>query len=87
MLIWTMFDCRYKLDQVRASWCELEGAKEKNIGAGHIQATTLGHPGAWIMVQEPISPSFDLISVETLEFQIMKNSVDWIVIQVTRLIN
>jgi hypothetical protein len=33
MLIWTMFDCRYKLDQVGSSWCELEGAKEKNIGA------------------------------------------------------
>jgi hypothetical protein len=41
MLIRTVFYCRYKLDRVRASWCELEGAKEKNIGAGP-------HPGAYI---------------------------------------
>ena len=34
MLIWAMFDCRYKLDQIRASWCKLEGVKEKNRGAG-----------------------------------------------------
>jgi hypothetical protein len=32
MLIWAMFDCRYKLDQIGASWCKLEGAKEKKIG-------------------------------------------------------
>jgi hypothetical protein len=34
MLIWAMFDCRYKLDQIGASWCKLEGAKEKNRGVG-----------------------------------------------------
>ena len=33
MLIWAMFDCRYKLNQVGASWCKLEGAKEKKRGA------------------------------------------------------
>ena len=32
MLIWVMFDCRYKLDQIGANWCKLEGAKEKKIG-------------------------------------------------------
>ena len=34
MLIWAMFDCRYKLDQIGTSWCKLEGAKEKKRGAG-----------------------------------------------------
>ena len=34
MLIWAMFDCRYKLDQIGASWYKLEGAKEKKRGAG-----------------------------------------------------
>ena len=33
MLIWAIFDCRYKLDQIGASWCKLEGAKEKKRGA------------------------------------------------------
>ena len=32
MLIWIMFDCRYKLDQIGASWYKLEGAKEKKRG-------------------------------------------------------
>ena len=34
MLIWIMFDCRYKLDQIGASWYKLEGAKEKKRGVG-----------------------------------------------------
>ena len=33
MLIWAMFDFRYKLDQIGTSWCKLEGAKEKKRGA------------------------------------------------------
>jgi hypothetical protein len=33
MLIWVMFDCRYKLDQIGVSYYKLEGAKEKKIGA------------------------------------------------------
>ena len=33
MLIWAIFDCRYKLDQIGASWCKLEGAEEKKRGA------------------------------------------------------
>ena len=41
MLSRVMFDCRYKLDQIGASWCKLEGAKEKIIGVGP-------HPGAYI---------------------------------------
>jgi hypothetical protein len=32
MLIWAMFNCRYKLDQIGASWCKLKGVKEKKIG-------------------------------------------------------
>jgi hypothetical protein len=28
-----MFNCRYKLDQIEASWYKLEGAKEKKRGA------------------------------------------------------
>jgi hypothetical protein len=31
MLIWTMFDCRYKLDQSRVRYHKLEEAKEKKI--------------------------------------------------------
>ena len=34
MLIWAMFDCRYKLDQIGASWCKLEEAKEKKRDSG-----------------------------------------------------
>ena len=33
MLIWAMFDFRYKLDQIGVSCCKLEGAKEKKRGA------------------------------------------------------
>ena len=35
MLIWAMFDCRYKLDQIGANWYKLEGAKEKNRAIRH----------------------------------------------------
>jgi hypothetical protein len=33
MLIWAMFDCRYKLDQIGVKHHKLEGAKEKKRGA------------------------------------------------------
>ena len=33
MLIWAMFDCRDKLDQIRVRYHKLEGAKEKKRGA------------------------------------------------------
>ena len=33
MLIWAMFDCRYKLDQIGVRYHKLEEAKEKRIGA------------------------------------------------------
>ena len=46
MLIWAMFDCMYKLDQIRASWSKLEGAKEKKRGVG------LGHLANWILGQK-----------------------------------
>ena len=29
MLIWPMFDCRHKLDQIGVKYHKLEGAKEK----------------------------------------------------------
>jgi hypothetical protein len=32
MLIWAVFDCRYKLEQVGASWKE---QKRRKIGVGH----------------------------------------------------
>ena len=32
MLIWAIFYCEYKLDQIGASWCKLEGTKEKKRG-------------------------------------------------------
>ena len=32
MLIWAMFDCRYKLDQIVVRYHKLEGAKEKKRG-------------------------------------------------------
>ena len=34
MLIWAMFDCKYKLDQIGVRYHKLEGAKEKKRGAG-----------------------------------------------------
>ena len=33
MLIWAMFDCRHKLDQIGVRYHKLEGAKEKKRGA------------------------------------------------------
>jgi hypothetical protein len=33
MLIWAMFDCRHKLDQIGVKYHKLEGAKEKKRGA------------------------------------------------------
>ena len=33
MLIWAMFDCRYKLDQIEVRYHKLEEAKEKKISA------------------------------------------------------
>jgi hypothetical protein len=33
MLIWAMFDCRHKLDQIGVKYHKLEGAKEKKICA------------------------------------------------------
>jgi hypothetical protein len=32
MLIWAMFDCRHKLDQIEVKYHMLEGAKEKKRG-------------------------------------------------------
>ena len=29
MLIWVMFDCRYKLDYIGVRWHKLKGAEEK----------------------------------------------------------
>ena len=34
MLIWAIFDYRYKLDQIGVRQHKLEGAKEKKIGVG-----------------------------------------------------
>ena len=31
MLIWAMFDCKHKLDQIGIKYHKLEGAKEKKI--------------------------------------------------------
>ena len=33
MLIWVMFDCRHKLDQIGIKYHKLEGVKEKKRGA------------------------------------------------------
>ena len=32
MLIWAMFDCRHKLDQIGVRYYKLEGEKEKKRG-------------------------------------------------------
>ena len=42
MLIWAMFDCRYKLDQVVASWYKLEGAKERKEVLNHNLVNWIG---------------------------------------------
>ena len=93
MLIWAMFDCRYKLDQIGVRYHKLEEAKEKRIGA-EPQSSRLdskaetpklkidesnrldGDPDDWINCPE---------SGRNSRLQFLKNSVDWMVIQVTGL--
>ena len=61
MLIWAMFDCKYKLDQIGIIQHKLEGAKKKKKieGLKHnpvdwidIQQTGLGHPVDWVLKQK-----------------------------------
>ena len=95
MLIWVMFDCKYKLDQIGVRYHKLEEAKEKKIGV-EPQSSKLdskaktpklkieesnqsdGDPGNWINCPE---------SDRSSRLQFLKNLVNWMVIQVTGLIN
>ena len=43
-----MFDCRYKLDYIGASWCKLEWAKEKKRGVKPQSSWLDRHPVDWI---------------------------------------
>ena len=74
MLIKAMFDCRYKLDQIRVSYYKLKGAKEMKICA-EPQSRRLD----WIQV----TGFKDQNQAETLESPDLKNPVEWMVIQVT----
>ena len=69
MLIWVMFDCRYKLDQIGASWYKLEGAKEKKRGAGP-QSSRLD----WDIQQTRLKSSRMDSRVETPELKIEESS-------------
>ena len=68
MLIWAILDCRYKLDQVGASWCELKGAKEKKRGTG-TQSSRLD----WD-IQSPRSPPANCILEQKLQTSILEES-------------
>ena len=52
MLIWVMFDCRYKLDQIGVSYFKLKGAKEKKIGAEPQSSRLNWNPVDWILRQK-----------------------------------
>ena len=79
MLIWAMFNCRYKLDQIGVSWCKLEGAKEKKRGA-EPQSSRLD----WDIQQTRLESSILDSKTETLELKIKESSrldgdpSDWI---------
>jgi hypothetical protein len=109
MLIWAMFDCRYKLDQIGVRWHKLEGSEEKKRVMNH-------NPGDWMKLQATKFPSVDYFVGRELQnsnqegssqldgdpsdwiincsnssrnsrLQILKNPVDWMMIQAIGLIN
>ena len=50
MLIWVVFDSRYKLEQVRSSWNKLEGAKEKKKKVlDMVHVLRLDDPGSYVL--------------------------------------
>ena len=84
MIVWLS---RYRLDQVRARWCKLEEAKEKEN-----RCWTWSRRLDWIIqAPRPWSRRLSLlqsthISSRNSRIQILKNSSDLIVIQATGLI-
>jgi hypothetical protein len=48
MLIWAMFDCRYKLDQIGVRYHKLKGVKAKKRGAEPQSSRLDWHPVDWI---------------------------------------
>ncbi len=106
MLIWVMFDCRYKLDQIGTSWYKLEGAKEKKKGAGPQSNRLDWHPVDWIGTSSRLDSSAEIPELkidesnqldgdpgdwincpESGRYSKLQFRVNWIVIQVTGLIN
>jgi hypothetical protein len=77
MLIWVMFNCRYKLDQIKVRLHKLEGAEEKKRVMNYIPVDWIGNPGDWIRLQMTKFPSVDYTSGRNSIIQNQEGSIDW----------
>jgi hypothetical protein len=81
MLIWAMFDCRYKLDQIGVRYASWKEQKRRKEVLNHNPADWIGTSSRLDWLQSSRLDS----KAETPKLK-LKNPVDWMVIQATGLI-